>query len=85
VVIAAQSAPGNVRERGEVRSTWGENCNAQNWCRLIFVVGNVTNKTMQDQILSKTTLFSKMLTKIFLEKLKSFNKNGSITFLAFLN
>jgi hypothetical protein len=52
-VIAAQSAPGNVKERAEVRSTWGENCNAQNWCRLVFVIGNFDNDTMQHLINSK--------------------------------
>ena len=56
VVISAQSAPGNVKERAEVRSTWGQNCNAQTWCRLVFVIGNFQNDTIQDQILSKFSM-----------------------------
>ena len=57
VVIAAQSAPSNVKERTEVRTTWGENCNAQTWCRLIFVVGRSANQTLQEQIISKLISF----------------------------
>jgi len=53
ILIAIHSAPRHARQRREVRSTWGENCNAETWGQIIFVIGNSHNQTIQRRLQGK--------------------------------
>ncbi len=37
----------------DLRSTWGEKCNNEDWCKAIFVFGRVEREDQQEQIFSK--------------------------------
>lgn len=69
VLIAVQSAPGNTKQRQEVRQTWGTSCslNQSDWCSMAFVIGDPQDPDEESLIEEEHAKHGDILQESFLD------------------